>query len=96
LTRYQTSLALDQVEYNGTAESDVSTFNIKYVESRESTDLSENKRDKKNSNEKLPERNIHLGTAAVGVLYSSFFFFFFFLDIFVFYMNFYFNYTALL
>jgi len=76
--RYQTSLALDQVEYNGTAESDVSTFNIKYVESRENTDLSENKRDKKDSNEKLSERNIHLGTAAVGLLYSSIFFFFFF------------------
>ncbi|XP_029154939.1 LOW QUALITY PROTEIN: microtubule-associated protein futsch-like [Nylanderia fulva] len=34
LTRYQTSLALDQVEHNGTVESDNTSFNIKYAESR--------------------------------------------------------------
>ncbi|XP_026825222.1 uncharacterized protein LOC105283639 isoform X2 [Ooceraea biroi] len=65
LTRYQTSLALDQVEYNGT-ESDNSSFNIKYVESRETTDdsiLSENRKDQKDNIEKLSVKNIQQGTA---------------------------------
>jgi len=95
LTRYQTSLALDQVEYNGTAESDGSTFNIKYVESRESMDLSENKRDKKDSNDKLSEgksERIQLGSAAVGLLHSSIFF----LYLCILYDTFHSNHTALL
>ncbi|KAL6437063.1 hypothetical protein ACFW04_004989 [Cataglyphis niger] len=53
LTRYQTSLALDQVECNGSVESDSSLFNIKYAESHGTTaesDLSE--KNKKDNNEK--------------------------------------------
>ncbi|XP_011256356.1 uncharacterized protein LOC105251334 isoform X2 [Camponotus floridanus] len=63
LTRYQTSLALDQVEHNGTVESDTSLFNIKYAESRETTagsDLSEKNRDKKDN-----EENIQMEAATV-------------------------------
>lgn len=65
LTRYQTSLALDQVEQNGTVESDTSLFNIKYAESRETTagsDLSEKNREIKKDNNK---ENIQIEAATV-------------------------------
>ncbi|CAL1685431.1 unnamed protein product [Lasius platythorax] len=64
LTRYQTSLALDQVEH-GTVESDNSSFNIKYAESRGITaesDLSEKNRENKKDNY---EKNIQLEAATV-------------------------------
>ncbi|EFN86669.1 Adenomatous polyposis coli protein [Harpegnathos saltator] len=42
LTRYQTSLALDQVEYNEITESDGSSFNIKHTKTRGATTAVEN------------------------------------------------------
>lgn len=65
LTRYQTSLALDQVEHNGTVESDSSLFNIKYAESHGTTaesNLSEKKRGNKKDNN---EESVQLETATV-------------------------------
>ncbi|XP_070162318.1 microtubule-associated protein futsch isoform X2 [Polyergus mexicanus] len=65
LTRYQTSLALDQVEHNGTVESDSLLFNIKYAESRGTTaesDLSEKNRGNKKDNN---EESVQLETVTV-------------------------------
>lgn len=65
LTRYQTSLALDQVEHNGIVESDSSLFNIKYAESQGTTaesNLSEKKRGNKKDNN---EESVQLETATV-------------------------------
>lgn len=84
LTRYQTSLALDQVEH-GTVESDNSSFNIKYAESRGITtesDLSEKNRENKKDNY---EKNIQLEAATVRCFFRL-------SAIKIFYIGFYFNY----
>ncbi|XP_011647576.1 uncharacterized protein LOC105433821 [Pogonomyrmex barbatus] len=62
LTRYQTSLALDQVEHNGTVIPDSLLFNIKYAESRGTENISMEKirADEKNDNENLSKKNIQL------------------------------------
>lgn len=70
LTRYQTNLALDQVEHKGTVVPDSSSFNIKYAESRGVTELAEsvlrkkNRKDENDNNEKLSisKRNTQLKT----------------------------------
>ncbi|XP_018362830.1 PREDICTED: uncharacterized protein LOC108761016 isoform X1 [Trachymyrmex cornetzi] len=59
LTRYQTSLALNQVEHKGTVMSDSSPFNVKYVESHE------NREDKKDNNEKLSKKNLQTETVTI-------------------------------
>ncbi|XP_036148505.1 uncharacterized protein LOC105840120 isoform X2 [Monomorium pharaonis] len=68
LTRYQTSLALDQVEYKGTAMSDNSSFNIKYMKSCGTIEngLTKNGEDERHNNEKLSIKNIQLETAIVA------------------------------
>ncbi|XP_011870214.1 PREDICTED: uncharacterized protein LOC105563321 [Vollenhovia emeryi] len=66
LTRYQTNLALDQVEHKGTVVSDSSSFNIKYAESRgitaENVLTKKTREDVNENNEKLSTRNIQLET----------------------------------
>lgn len=72
LTRYQTNLALDQVEHKGTALRDSSSFNIKSAESRGTivgNILSRKNRDDVNdNNEKLSKRNIQLETITVRII----------------------------
>ncbi|XP_071573316.1 uncharacterized protein [Temnothorax nylanderi] len=66
LTRYQTNLALDQVEHKGTVVPNSSLFNIKYAESHGTTAenvlTKKNREDEKDNNEKLSKRNIQLET----------------------------------
>ncbi|XP_011700879.1 PREDICTED: uncharacterized protein LOC105457741 isoform X2 [Wasmannia auropunctata] len=66
LTRYQTSLALDQVEHKGIV-SDSSSFNIKYAESRGTAEnvLTEKNRKDAKDNEKLSKENLHPTTITV-------------------------------
>lgn len=69
LTRYQTSLALDQVERNENLESDHLSFNIKYAESCEITTdgvlLEKNEENKKTNNDKIFKQNIQMETTKV-------------------------------
>ncbi|XP_011058718.1 PREDICTED: uncharacterized protein LOC105148599 isoform X2 [Acromyrmex echinatior] len=71
LTRYQTSLALNQVEHKGIVMSNSSPFNVKYVESHETTAeniLTEKSReDKKDNNEKLSKKNLQLETITTNM-----------------------------
>ncbi|XP_018303640.1 uncharacterized protein [Mycetomoellerius zeteki] len=69
LTRYQTSLALNQVEHKGTVMSDSSSFNVKYVEPRGTTAenilAEKNREDKKDNNGKLSKKNLQLEIVTV-------------------------------
>ena len=69
LTRYQTSLALNQVEHKGIVMSNSSPFNVKYIESHETTAenilTEKNREDKKDNNEKLSKKNLQLETVRI-------------------------------
>lgn len=76
LTRYQTSLALDQVEHKGTVVSNSSSFNIKYAESRGATAenvlIEKNRGDEKDNNEKRSKKNIQLEKITVRIFHTIF------------------------
>lgn len=81
MTRYQTSLALDQVERNETMESDHLLFNIKYSESCETATnkgvLLDKNKDDKTDNDKIFEQNIRMETTKVRfILFFDFLLFF--------------------
>ncbi|XP_018339900.1 PREDICTED: uncharacterized protein LOC108747127 isoform X3 [Trachymyrmex septentrionalis] len=75
LTRYQTSLALNQVEHKGIVMSDSSPFNVKYVESHETTAenilIKKNREDKKDNNEKLSKKNLQLEAITITTNMSN-------------------------
>ncbi|XP_014469288.1 PREDICTED: uncharacterized protein LOC106741609 isoform X2 [Dinoponera quadriceps] len=73
LTRYQTSLALDQVEYNETVESDIPSFNIKQakpcgISAVESAELDNNV---SRRSDKRYEKNIRLEADAMTTTNAS-------------------------
>lgn len=95
LARYQTNLALDQVEQKGIAMRDSSSFNIISAESCGITVGSVlSRKNREGENEKLSKRNIRLETIAVRIFHIDFLTLIFRNDIYILY-NIYFNYKVI-